>query len=328
MTDFDPLWVPVLTHYEATPKRRLDRARTAEHLAHIAPYVRQYLIAGTTGDGWEMSDETLADWIDFTQTPGILTQDQTVLFGAFGDTTDAVIARAQMIEQALDAKPLAARYAGLTLCAPVSKTATQGEIADHFHRILAATTSPIAIYQLPQVVHCEIAPETFAALAASDRVTLFKDTSGADKVAASGVSTGSARLLRGAEGDYAAQMKPNGKYDGWLLSTANSLAQQLRAIADKVASGDQQSATTDSKTVSKLVVSLFAAAEGLPHGNPFSNANRAVDHILAYGQGWRNASATIASGPALPEDFLASIEALLNDAGLATNAGYISAKAA
>ena len=323
MTAFDPLWVPVLTHYDATPERRLDRDRTAAHLSHIAPHVRQYLIAGTTGDGWEMSDETLAEWIDFAQTPGLLTKDQTVLFGAFGDTTDAVIERAQMIERAIETRPLASAYAGLTVCAPVSKTATQDEIADHFRLILSATTSPIAIYQLPQVVHCEIAPETFAGLAESEaRITLFKDTSGEDGVANSGCSTGSARLLRGAEGDYAAHLKPGGAYDGWLLSTANGLAPQLRSIADKVASGDSAGAVAESDALSKLVASLFAAADGLPSGNPFSNANRAVDHVLAYGSGWRKVPARIASGEALPADFVEAVGTLLNGAGIDTDTQY------
>lgn len=323
MTDFDPLWVPVLTHYDATPERRLDRERTAAHLSHIAPYVRQYLIAGTTGDGWEMSDQTLADWIDLAQTPGVLTKDQTVLFGAFGDTTDAVIERAQMIERTIAAKPLAASYAGLTVCAPVSKDATQDEIAEHFRRILAATTSPIAIYQLPQVVHCEIAPDTFAMLAGSERITLFKDTSGEDRVAKSGVSTGTAKLLRGAEGDYAAHVKkPDGAYDGWLLSTANGLAPQLRAIADKSAAGDWKEAATASDALTKLVASLFAAADGLPFGNPFSNSNRAVDHILAYGTDFRNVPAMTASGETLPDAFLSAIEALLKEAGIETTTGY------
>lgn len=117
-------------------------------------------------------------------------------------------------------------------------------------------------------------------------------------------------------------MKPNGAYDGWLLSTANGLAPQLRSIADKVASGDQNGATAESDAVSKLVASLFAAADGLPSGNPFSNANRAVDHILAYGTDWRTAPAQIASGETLPEDFLATIETLLTGAEISTEDGY------
>lgn len=323
MTAFDTLWVPVLTHYEATPERRLDRRRTAAHLSHITPHVRQFLIGGTTGDGWEMPDEILADWIALAQTPGVLDKGHSVLFGAFGETTEDVIDRARMIERAIGERSLAASYAGLTVCAPVSETATQDEILEHFQRILSATTSPIAIYQLPQVVHCEIAPETFAELAGSDpRVVLFKDTSGRDTVANSGQPTGSAALLRGAEGDYAAHVKPSGAYDGWLLSTANGLAPQLRAISDKVASGNQSGAIADSDALSGLVSSLFAAAEGLPSGNPFSNANRAVDHVLAYGSDCTRVPARIASGEALPVAFIETIERLLVAAGINTASGY------
>lgn len=323
MNTFDPLWVPVLTHYDAASNLRLDNERTADHLMHISPHVSQFLIAGTTGDGWEMSDEVLMDWIQFAQTPGILSPDHKVLFGAFGPTTEAVIERAKLIEEAIDAKPLSASYAGLTLCAPVAADATQAEIADHFHRILSATRSPIAIYQLPQVVHCSIAPETFSEIASSStRVTLFKDTSGDDSVATSGVMTGSARLLRGAEGDYVAHLKPNGAYDGWLLSTANGLAPQLRTIAKLVEQGQLAEAFVASDSLSGLAASLFEAAGGLPSGNPFSNANRAVDHILAHGAAWGSASAHLVSGDVLPDDFLQSIEALLQEAGMDTTSGY------
>ena len=328
MTAFDPLWVPLITHYDQSPQPRLDRARTEDHLRHITPQVRQYLVAGTTGDGWEMSDRVLADWLDFAQTSRVLTPAHKLLFGAFGTTTEAVIERARAIERAVEAGPLAATYAGLTLCAPVSADAGasddgQAEIADHFRRILSATTSPVAIYQLPQVVHCEIAPRTFAEIAGStSRVVLFKDTSGADAVVRSAADTGNARLLRGAEGDYAAHLKPKGAYDGWLLSTANGFAGPLRAIADRAAGGDWEAAAAESEALTVLVEALFAAAEGLPSGNLFSNANRAVDHIFAYGARWRAAPARLVSGDELPESFLSRIADLLQGAGFDTAQGY------
>lgn len=323
MKAFDPLWVPLLTHYDRSPQPRLDPARTADHLRHITPHVRQYLIAGTTGDGWELSDSLLEDWLDFAQRSPALTSEHKLLFGAFGATTEAVIERAQAIERAVEAKPLAATYAGLTVCAPVSADAGQDRIADHFRRILSATTSPLALYQLPQVVHCEIAPRTFAELAGStSRIVLFKDTSGGDKVARSEVPAGGARLLRGAEGDYASHLKPKGLYDGWLLSTANGFGGQLRAVADQAASGQWQRAVESSAALTALVERLFAAAEGLPSGNPFSNANRAVDHIFAYGSRWRDEPARLISGEDLPESFLSRVEGLLQESGWAAREGY------
>lgn len=324
MTDFDSLWVPLLTHYDDSAERRLDHIRTSQHIASITPCVWQYLIAGTTGDGWEMSDAVLDDWIRFAQSSAALSPRHKLLFGAFGATTEEVIERAVRIERAIAAQPLRGTYAGLTLCAPVDPDASQDMIADHFARIIAATTSPLAIYQLPQVVQCEIAPETFAALAeATPRITLFKDTSGDDRVASASVETSSVRMLRGAEGAYASHMKPYGSYDGWLLSTANGLAPQLRAIASMVEEGDQNQAVPASAVLTTLVEALFGAATGLPSGNPFSNANRAVDHVGAHGSQYIEVPARLASGDMLPTDFLVRVRGLLSEAGIDVVTGYV-----
>ncbi|MCB1805525.1 MAG: hypothetical protein KDJ99_10375, partial [Candidatus Competibacteraceae bacterium] len=96
MQVFDPLWVPVLTHYD--DDAGLDTARTASHLRHLTPSVRQYLVAGTTGDGWEMSDAVLTDWLDVLRDPATVSPQHQVLIGAFAATTDAVIARARHLE--------------------------------------------------------------------------------------------------------------------------------------------------------------------------------------------------------------------------------------
>lgn len=325
MTAFDPLWVPILTHYRENAPQRLDRPRTEDHIRRLTPFVRQYLVAGTTGDGWEMTDQLLGEWIALLQETEVVSRDHSILFGAFGDTTEAVIRRTRLIEGALEGTPLKATYAGLTVCAPVSAEASQEDIFDHFSRIIEATHSPIAVYQLPQVVKCEIAPETLERLTqTTNRIVLFKDTSGADKVANSLCDFGDMRLLRGAEGDYATQVKPNGPYDGWLLSTANGLARELRSVADAVAGGAFGEAEEASRRLTALVEDLFAAAADLPDGNPFSNANRAVDHVFAHGPRWRKASSVLASGQHLPEEFLARVEALLSEADFEPGDGYRS----
>ncbi|MEM7496777.1 MAG: dihydrodipicolinate synthase family protein [Pseudomonadota bacterium] len=322
---WDPLWVPILTHYEEGAGMRLDRARQAAQIAAISPHVRQYLIAGTTGDGWEMSDETLADWLDFAATGGALGPGHSILVGAFAGDTAGVIARAQAIEAAIAKAPLPCRWAGLTICAPVKEGASQEEIADHLRAVIAATTAEIAIYQLPQVVNCEIAPATFAAIAAeAPRVTLFKDTSGGDAVAKAGLGTGGAKLLRGAEGGYAGHLKPNGAYDGWLLSTANGLAPQLRAVAEHVAAGRSAEAGALSDRTAALVEKLFEAAGRLPAGNPFANANRAVDHVLAHGPAAPDRPARIAQGGHLPDGFIRDVAAMLSAAGIEAGPGYLA----
>ena len=92
---------------------------------------------------------------------------------------------------------------------------------------------------------------------------LFKDTSGADRVTAAqaaGLDLEGVFLVRGAEGGYAAHLRPNGGgYDGLLLSTANSFGAQLspdhRAVATPA---DGWRPTQLSSRLSALVTELFA----------------------------------------------------------------------
>jgi hypothetical protein len=57
------LWCPPLTHYK--PDGSLDTNRIASHLRHLSPYVQTYLIFGSTGDGWELSDGEMSELLDF-----------------------------------------------------------------------------------------------------------------------------------------------------------------------------------------------------------------------------------------------------------------------
>src|SRR5260221_8553581 len=48
------LWCPPLTHY--THDGAIDGSRMALHFRHLSPYVRGFLIPGSTGDGWELTE--------------------------------------------------------------------------------------------------------------------------------------------------------------------------------------------------------------------------------------------------------------------------------
>ena len=48
------LWCPLITHYDR--HGAIDQPRVAVHLRHLSPYVKGFLIPGSTGDGWELSD--------------------------------------------------------------------------------------------------------------------------------------------------------------------------------------------------------------------------------------------------------------------------------
>src|SRR6267378_3217769 len=48
------LWCPLLTHYDA--EGQVDAARIARHTEHLAAHVHGFLVPGSTGDGWELTD--------------------------------------------------------------------------------------------------------------------------------------------------------------------------------------------------------------------------------------------------------------------------------
>lgn len=310
----DPLWTPLIGHYGDDG---LDAGRIRAHVAHLTPHVRQYLIGGTTGDGWALDESLLRQWLDLLADTYAFDARHRVLIGAFGTTTEAVITRALLIEQCIRASPTAANFAGLAVCPPVDPNASQEAIAGHLEAVLAATSSPLAVYQLPQVTGCEIAPGTFSRLAGRHhRIRYFKDTSGEDRVAWSGLPLNGVCLVRGAEGKYAQQLKPAGPYHGWLLSTGNGFATELRAIANRVSEGWNDEALALSDRLSALVAELFALAAA-PGGNAFADSNRAVDHVQAYGSSWRSVPAPRRiDGSSLGLDFLAEVERALIATGI------------
>jgi 4-hydroxy-tetrahydrodipicolinate synthase len=300
----DRLWVPLLTQYRRQGSAvEIDPDRIAAHLSFIRPWVRQLLLAGSTGDGWEMSLDQLLSLVRLTSRPELF-EGTRFLVGALRPTTEGVIEWAQAVEREIEEmKSPAGEYRGLAVCPPIDANATQPEIVRHYERVLAETRSEIAVYQLPQVTQCSIEPETMRTLAANPRVTMFKDTSGKDAVALSGFT--GPKLVRGAEGDYVDMLQPTGLYQGWLLSTGNAFGSQLRRMLDLLEAGRRDEALAVSRVLTVVVNEMFTAAGKLPFGNPFSNANRAVDHLWAYGAGWAKAPAPLTiSGNEIPQALL------------------------
>lgn len=319
----DRLWVPLICHYRASNDGvRLDPDRMAAQVESLGSDVRQFLLAGSTGDGWVMDDDMFAEVVAFSRRADLFAG-ASCLFGILRATTEAVVARALALEADIAANGApAADYRGLAVCPPIDPAATPGRILDHYRRVLAVTTSDVAVYQLPQVTGCSIEPETMRILAEEPRVTMFKDTSGTDTIADAAVER--VILVRGAEGGYVEALKPIGRYDGWLLSTGNAFAPALRRILALAEGGDPGRAQRISAVLTAGVQALFAAAAGLPFGNPFSNANRAADHLRAYGAGWRNAPAPLTqSGDVLPPAFLEEAADILAALGPLPRTGYL-----
>ncbi len=304
-----PLWCPPITHYRDDGSLDIERSQT--HLARIIPHAPCLLIPGSTGDGWEMDGaETEALLRGLIPVVGDL--GGKVLIGALDpDASRAGRAMEARMNLALESAGAdfdfdslrgdpekaavacaAAGISGFAVCAPAGEGRSQEEIGQALSAILALGL-PTALYQLPQVTKNEISPETFASLAARwPNLYLLKDTSGLDHIALADIDRAGVFFVRGMEGDFFRWISRSGtcegsglerRYDGLLLSSANVFAAELADTIRLARSGEGQKADSLSGRISRVLASVLAEAAGLPYGNAFSNANRALDWVMAFG---------------------------------------------
>jgi len=323
------LWCPLLTHF--AEGGGLDRARMRAALAFLGPWVKGFLVPGSTGEGWSMPDVEVRELLDFmidevrgvgghllvgilkTDAADVLTSLRQ-LMAFLRDRTGARDAQESLIRSSV---------CGFAVCPPSGPELSERQVRAALEEVLSLEI-PVALYQLPQVTQNEMTPGTVSAL--SQRYPgflLFKDSSGTDRVAASGFS--GAFLLRGAEGDYARQLASGGgRYDGLLLSTANCFARPLSAMIEALDRGEREEAARFSGRLSALCEELFPVAAEVGYGNPFTNANKAMDHFFAYGPGAaERPPPRLHSGMRLPKDLVLAAGAALERQGLLPERGYL-----
>jgi len=295
------------------------------------------LIPGSTGDGWELSPgevrRLLEIHIGLAQDLGY-----TVLVGALHP--DAAEARRAVVDRLDLLKSLAgtanaeramsdARIVGFTVCGPSGAELTQDAIEDSLRRILDLGL-PTAIYQLPQVTRNEISSAVMERLIGEfPNLWLVKDTSGSDRLVRSGIKRDGVSFVRGAEGDFSAWLaEKNGeserKYDGFLLSSANAFAEPLSGMIGLLRSGDRVGARELSGRIDSIVRAVFAEAASLPFGNPFANANKALDHVLAWGGANRAPAPGTHDGSRIPVGLLSAAEVALRRGGFLPAQGYLA----
>ncbi len=327
------LWCPPLTHYSVDGS--IDGRRMAAHWRHmISRGVGGFLVPGSTGDGWEMNAPEIAETLNRAIALTV-ELDSLLLVGALRPKVDemqavitATVARLQAGHQEADVLAVLRRHhiAGFTVCAPAGRGLTQTQIGAALARILDMEL-PIALYQLPQVTGNEVSPELFTELAARyPNLLLFKDTSGVDCVPLADRGATGVFMVRGAEGDYARWLEEaGGCYRGLLLSTANCFAGELRRIVELLMDGRTEQAEVLSRRLTEVVRAAFTAVANLEHGNAFANANKAIDHFMAYGSKALMVPPPLRHvGMRLPEEVIAEVGELLKAADFLPEVGYLS----
>ena len=325
------LWCPPLTHFRADGQ--FDTERIRGHLQAISPYARGLLVPGSTGEGWDMTDAEvrqllaivldIACELELSVLIGVLRKNLAEMLAVIEHTVDWL---RQRTGASSDRAALAASgVVGFTVCAVSGAELSQQEIRDGLAAVLELG-QPTAVYQLPQVTHNEVSPESVAWLAASyPHFYLLKDTSGEDRVALADVDLQGVFLVRGAEGQYARWLKTSGgPYDGILLSSANCLARELAAMMHALEAGDRVAAGRLSDQIQNVVQGCFGIVRDHPAANPFTNANKILDHIMAYGhESLHQPAPYVRGGHQLPRQFVERAYEIATHCDLVPNRGYL-----
>lgn len=331
------LWVPLLTFYDQ--EAQIDPVHTQAHHDFLSPHVSSFLTPGSTGDGWELSpgesDTVLKMQLEVARRRGHWLMVGVLRTGR-GEAVEAIRRMVQRfaggwsvskgdINWELLERLLRRRIAGFTVTPPKGAELSQNEIYEELASVLELGL-PISLYQLPQVTENIMESETVAALAERyPSFYLLKDTSGEDLVASSGADLHGVFLVRGAEGGYSDHLKSaGGDYDGYLLSSANCFARELRQVQWLCDNNQHGDARKLARRVSTVIDHAFGLVDELPFGNPFSNANRAIDHIFAYGNGSKIVPPPMThSGSPIPEAVISTLREVMKEEGFETELGYI-----
>jgi dihydrodipicolinate synthase/N-acetylneuraminate lyase len=320
-----------VTHYD--DRGRIDGERMAAHIANLAPHVKGLLVPGSTGDGWEMESEEVREVLGLAlEAAG--RHELHLLAGVLKTGGDEALRMAMetavWLRERTGVKDMDALWGetplcGFTFCPPKGAELSQGAIQTALEGLLEAGY-PTALYQLPQVTLNEMEPGLVADLARRfGNFILFKDTSGADHVALSGEDLEGVVLVRGAEGDYAKwPSSAGGPYHGFLLSTANCLAGAFAELLEYLDGGEREAARELSGRLTLAVNEVFDLVTGLPEGNAFANANKAMDHYFAHGP---EAAGVIPprlhAGGRMPREVVRSVGGVLERHRLMPRRGYL-----
>jgi dihydrodipicolinate synthase/N-acetylneuraminate lyase len=284
------LWCPPLTHYDEHGD--IDAARMGAHLRHLSPYITGFLVPGSTGDGWILSERERRQVLTVALEQAHQFKAHVLVGVLKAKASEAVSQIRKDVawlknrtgQRGAEKALLAAHVCGFAVCPPRGRTLGQPAIERALVSVLDLGL-PTALYQLPQVTQNELSPAVACELAERfPNFLLFKDSSGADRVVLSGMDLGGVFTMRGGEGDYARWLKTTGgPYDGFLLGSANCFARELHQVMQEIKRGRVEVARELSKRLTAAVGEVMRLVAGLPGGNVFAPANKAIDHFFAYG---------------------------------------------
>lgn len=325
------LWCPLLVHYNE--KGHADHDRIETHLNTIHSSVHSFLIFGTVGDGWDLKKEEKIDllkhYIELSEPFGL-----QLLVGVLHPQTRDVLEEMKEwvaffqtssgINDPVEAMKACHVY-GFAVCPPVGKNLPQSVLYQAMRSVMDLNL-PTVLYQLPQVTQNEISPESVQTLSQTyPNFYMLKDSSGTDGIVCSGSDYHGVFCLRGMEGAYTwwYHSAPE-RYNGFLLSTGNCLGDDLKRMLTLADEGHLDEAKNLSDRIERVLFSVIKAIENWGDSNPFARANKCLDHIMAYGDRWKEASGPLLySGKRIPFKYLEFAHRVLEENGWTIKKGYL-----
>ncbi len=326
------LWCPPLTHYKSDGSINFTRMKA--HIKYMYPYINSYLIPGSTGDGWELTFDEYKALLSFVFEDMSKELDLNILIGLLKTKTTAV---KKLLEYTCDylsqlgidmrlSPSTVSPFKGLVVCPPKGSDLNQEEIK-HALKTVLDLNYPTVLYQLPQITENEMSPQLIEKLSSTyANFYMVKDSSGYDKImrASNTYDYNNLVLLRGAEGDYINYIGKV-KYYGYLLSTGNSFPKQLHRLVKLFEQGSIDQASKVSSSLTNIANDVFKLASTIKEGNVFTNSNKLIDHINAYGKAWDiYPSPFLHSGVQLSPTDLRKVESILLKYEMMPTKGYLT----
>ncbi len=313
------LWFPPMTFYQSDGT--IDFKRMEKHLKRIYPYSRSVLVPGSAGDGWILPDDVQKEIVRrFLK--GFSFGDYELMIGTLKPTADRtinaitrwinILKELTGVEDASEAMAIK-EVEAFMICVPQG-VADPKDQERELSKILDLGVR-MAFYQLPQMTGVTVSAETLKKLTDKYPNLIFgKDSDEENALVASGIFQDRLMLFQGAEGDPTKLVlgeKP--VYDALMLATVNCFPSIYADILDGKGGYER---------IASIIEGTFEAAKIEPVSNIFSDAIRAIDHVIYYGRFAPSVECYCIYGAQLPKKLIERCADLFEEAGMMPEKGY------
>jgi 4-hydroxy-tetrahydrodipicolinate synthase len=248
-TNFEGIWVPIVTPFRGDDIDHAALTRLAHHLA--AQGIAGLVAGATTGEGallrigeQEAVFATLRDAVPTLP----------IVLGLSQSATQAAVAQARSLAQL--------RPEGLLATAPTYVRPTQEGVQRHFEAIVEAADLPLLVYNIPYRTGVNVELETLQALARDPRVAGIKECGGSMERMLRLVHETPLRVLSGDDGQNFAALCLGAH--GTIAASAHVLPEWHVRLFEFVRDGQLAAARRIAVALQPIIRDLFAEPNPAP----------------------------------------------------------------